>query len=307
LADATTGNSIRQYTTIEGPASTTNGVQRANISGRQMTADPQGTTAYVISTSGLSVIPLNVALPADRPAVAPQGGVVNVANNRTSLAPGALMSITGRALADSAKANPPYPTVLGGVCVTMNNSPIPLMSASATQITAQVPPTLAAGRFPLVIHAIDKKTSSLTPSTVTLTKYAPAVLVDQQTKQASIYFMDSNKPVTTHDPATRDKRLLIYAIGLGQTKAAVPAGTATPSTPAANTDPVTVFFGDPRYKQAQVIVESSQLAPGMVGVYVIRIYVPGDHMKGDNLDVTLRIGGIDSPTKGPLDPTIAVQ
>lgn len=307
LADANTGNAIRQFTTIEGPVTSTNGTNRANISGRQLTVDPQGTTAYVITTSGLSVVPLNVALPTDRPTITPQTGILNAASGRTSLSPGSLVAISGRNLGDSAKSEAPYPTVLGGVCVTLNNQPIPLVSTSSSQIVAQVPPTLAAGRYPLVVRAVDKKTSTQVPSTVTLSKYAPAVIVDPQTKQASIYFADSNRPVTTREPATRDKRLIIYAVGLGPTKPAVPAGAITPSSPASVTDPVSVFFGDPRFKQAQVIVESSQLAPGLVGVYAIRVYVPGEHMNGNNLDVTIRVGGIDSPTKGPLDPTIALN
>ncbi|MBI4907695.1 MAG: beta-propeller fold lactonase family protein [Acidobacteria bacterium] len=307
LADASSGNAIRQFTTIEGPITSTNGTNRANISGRQLTVDPQGTTAYVITTSGLSVVPLNVALPADRPVVTPQGGILNAASGKTTVSPGSLISINGRNLGDTAKADAPYPTVLGGVCVTVNNQPVPLVSTSATRITAQLPPTLAAGRYPLVVRAVEKKTSTQIPSTVTLTKYAPAVLVDPDTKQASIFFADSNRPVTTREPATRDKRLIIYAVGLGPTKPVVPAGAITPSSPASVTDPVSVYFGDPRYKQAQVIVESSQLAPGMVGIYAIRIYVPGEHMNGNNLDVTIRVGGVDSPTKGPLDPTISLK
>jgi uncharacterized protein (TIGR03437 family) len=70
---------------------------------------------------------------------------------------------------------------------------------------------------------------------------------------------------------------------------------------------VSVFFGDPRYKEAAIAVEWSGLAPGLVGIYEIDLYVPGDHLRGDALDVTIRIGGVDSPTKGDLDPKIAVN
>ena len=76
-------------------------------------------------------------------------------------------------------ANRDLPTLLGGVCVTLNNRPMHLMATSPTQITAQVPPELAAGRYPLVVRNLERKTSTVAPINVTLTKYAPAVLVDQ--------------------------------------------------------------------------------------------------------------------------------
>jgi hypothetical protein len=45
----------------------------------------------------------------------------------------------------------------------------------------------------------------------------------------------------------------------------------------------------------------------LVGVYRIDLYVPGDRIRGDDLDVTIRIGGVDSPTKGELDPKTFVR
>ncbi|MBI3210339.1 MAG: beta-propeller fold lactonase family protein [Candidatus Solibacter usitatus] len=308
VADSTTGNIVRQFTAIEGPISTVTGTQRANISGRQMAVDSTGTTAYVISASGLSVIPLDVQPPAERPQFTQQGSLANMANGAAALSPGTLVTINGRNLAASEKSEAPLPSVLGGVCVTMNNRPMPLIQTSPTQITAQVPYELAAGRYPVVVRSIDKKTSSVNTALATLTKYSPAVLVDVESKQAAIYFKDDGSPVTRNNPASRDKRLLMYAIGLGPTKGStITSGLPTPASPVAKTDPVEVFFGDPRFSQAGIVVESSHLMPGLVGVYELQLYVPGNHLKGDNLDVTVRIGGVSSPTKGPLDPVVAVQ
>ena len=42
--------------------------------------------------------------------------------------------------------------LLGGACVTLNNTPLPLLATSPTQINAQLPPTLAAGRYPLMVR-----------------------------------------------------------------------------------------------------------------------------------------------------------
>jgi uncharacterized protein (TIGR03437 family) len=100
----------------------------------------------------------------------------------------------------------------------------------------------------------------------------------------------------------------MYAIGLGATHGGtVTAGKPSPTSPLATTDPIELYFGDPSYKQAAIIVDFSGLAPGLVGLYQINLRVPGFHMKGDNLPVTLKIGGIASQSTGPAVPVIAVD
>jgi uncharacterized protein (TIGR03437 family) len=308
IADINTGNAIRAVPTVEGPVSIQTGTARVNVSGRTIAVDSAGTTAYVLTASGLSVVSLEMVAIADRPVVT-QNAVVNVANQRTTLGQGSLVSIGGRNLAAAASTNPnaSLPLTLGGVCVTINNRPMPLIATSPTQINAQLPPDLAPGRYPLVVRNLDRKASSLAPVNVTIAKYAPAVLMDPDTKQPAIYKQDG-KLVTRQNPTTRDERLVMYAIGLGPTKGAtIRAGEPTPASPPAITDPVSVFFGDPRYRQAAVAVEWSGLAPGMIGIYEIRLYVPGDRMRGDDLDVTVRVGNVSSPTGGEMDPKIAVR
>jgi uncharacterized protein (TIGR03437 family) len=73
------------------------------------------------------------------------------------------------------------------------------------------------------------------------------------------------------------------------------------------TDKVQVFFGNPGYSQAEVIVDWSGLVPGSVGLYQINVRVPGVHMKGDALPVQIRVGGVNSPSTGPAVPYVAVE
>jgi uncharacterized protein (TIGR03437 family) len=56
-----------------------------------------------------------------------------------------------------------------------------------------------------------------------------------------------------------------------------------------------------------VIVDWSGLKPGSVGVYQINCRVPGAHVKGEALPITLRVGGVDSPTKGSIVPLVPVN
>ena len=279
---------------LEGPLTQVTGATRVNVPGRTMAYDSTASTAYVLTESGLSVIPMTPAA-----AAAPQvssGGVVNLANYQARIAPDGLFAIFGRNLAaNEVYSSTPLPTVLGGTCVTLNGVAIPLISTSATQINAQVPPTLAAGSYPLVVHSVAGQAASSSVN-VTVARYAPAIFVDQQ--GAAILHQDGTRVDQDH-PATRDEPLTIYATGLGATTGGrVTAGVPSPSNPLAVTAPVSLFFGDPTISNSGVIVDWSGLAPGEIGVYQINCRIPGDHLSGKGLPVTLEIGGVASPTTG---------
>jgi len=195
--------------------------------------------------------------------------------------------------------------VLGGTCVTLNNIPLPLFATSPGQINAQIPPELAAGNYPLVVRSISKQAAG-PPQQLAVSKYAPAVLV-LDNGQAALFHADGSY-VNRDNPASRDEPLTLYAVGLGPTTGgAVTAGAPSPSSPLAVTGKVQVFFGDPRYKQAAIIVDWSGLAPGYAGLYQLNLRVPGFHMKGDALPIMLRVGNVNSPTAGPVVPVVSVD
>ncbi|MFB3825989.1 MAG: beta-propeller fold lactonase family protein [Bryobacteraceae bacterium] len=293
LVDAASGMTRGSATALEGPLSTQVGTQRVNVPARTMALDASGSTAYLLTTSGLSIVPLPQRSQQGRPQVN-SNGIVNTANYQSSMAPGSIVSIFGQNLASQASASAPLPSVLGGACVTIDNTAAPMLLASPSQINVQLPPDLTAAKHTVVVRSIDKHMAAAA-QTVTVSKYAPAVFVDAQTGQAAIYHADG-RFVTKSAPARRDEALYIYATGLGVTTGGkVTAGAAAPSDPPAVTQPVKVFFGDPAYKQSEMIVEWSGLVPGVVGIYRIDVRVPGSHMQGDALPVTVRIGGVDSP------------
>ncbi len=194
--------------------------------------------------------------------------------------------------------------MLGGTCVTLNNAALPLLAVSPSQINAQVPPSLAAGTYPLVVHSIAGGTASASLNVV-VAKYAPAVFLDAA--GASIFHADGTRVDQNH-PASRDEPLTIYATGLGATTGGkVTAGQPSPSSPLAVTAAVQLFFGPVTYKQAAIIVDWSGLAPGYIGVYQINAQIPGFHINGSALPVTLRIGGVSSPGTGAGEATIDVN
>jgi uncharacterized protein (TIGR03437 family) len=292
--------------TLEGPPATSIGTGRVAAFARTLAVDPSGPTAYVLSTTGLSIVSLKPAVSgtAVRPSVN-SGGIVNLGNYEPPVAPGGLFTIFGQNLGSSQTAQPPFPTLLGGICLTLNNQPIPIILTSPGQINAQIPVSLAPGRYPLVIRSIDNQAVSAT-STVAVLKYAPAILVDGD-GQAAIVHQDGSYVNQNHS-ATRDETLIIYATGMGVTHGGtVTTGAAAPDNPPADTDPVQVYFGNPGFKQAQMIVRSSDLLPGVVGIAEITITIPGFHQKGSALPVTLRIGGVSSAVTGPAVPYVSVK
>ncbi|MBI1896857.1 MAG: hypothetical protein HYS04_10055 [Acidobacteria bacterium] len=302
------GRVLASASALEGPLSALVGNQRVNVNGRTMVVDDSGSTAYVLTTSGLSIVPLEApgSGPADRPVIN-QNGTVSLSSYVPAFAPGGLISIFGRNLGeDGSFSSTPLPTILGGMCVTLNNQPLPLFMTSAGQINAQIPPGMAPGRYPLVVRSIAGKSAS-PPQQITVARYAPAVFTDPETNYAAIYRLDG-QPVTRDAPAHRDDRLMIFATGLGATKGgSVAAGEPAPADPAAVTDAIKVFFGDPSWSQAELLVEWSGLVPGFIGVYQINVYIPGNHMRGEALPVTLRMGTIESQKTGPAVPTVAVD
>ncbi len=305
LVDATTQKTIASVNLPEGPLATAIGTARTNIPGRQMVVDAASLTAYMLTATGLTVITVNTAPPS-----APQlsaGGIVNTANYQSKLAAGGLIAIFGKNLAAGASApGTPLPTVLGGTCVTLTNTPIPLQATSSGQINAQLPPTLAAGNYSLVVRSIAAQSASPT-LTVAVAKYAPAIFVDQD---GPAIFHANGDRVDKNHPANRDEPLTIYATGLGPTTGGrVTSGNPSPSSPLAVTAPVNLYFGDPTISNSGVVVQWSGLAPGLIGVYQINGFVPGNHYSGGGnpIPVTLKVGGVSSPTTGVNVPVVYVN
>jgi uncharacterized protein (TIGR03437 family) len=328
IVDANTGNTLRSVPALEGPIAQVNGpAARTSIGGRTMEVDSTATTAYLLTTSGLSIIPLDIPAIPDRPAVN-QRGIVNLASLQVSIAQNGLVSIQGRNLATSASSEQgrQLPTTMGGVCVTMqalgaanvagpnaaqqaaNATPraLPLLMTSPTQINAQIPPEFGTGNFQLVVRNIDKKVATIAQN-VSLIRYSPAVFLDAN-GQAQITHADG-KPVTRQNPAKRDERLFLFAAGLGLPTGTtrITSGTPAPSNPVAPTVKPQVFFGRTDFVQSEMIVDESILMPGSVGIYRIALRVPGFRTTGQDLPVTVRIGGVNSPTTGNLVPRVTVE
>ncbi len=315
IVDVNTGLTMRSVAALEGPLTRLNGTQRTNVDGRLLAVDAALTNAYILTTSGLSIIPLDPILPSERPVV-PAAGVVSVGTYTAGAAQNGLISIFGSNLGRSATASDtPLPTSLGGVCLTLNNNPLPLLMTSSGQINAQIPPNLAPGRYPLIVRSLDRKVAAL-PVQLTVGRYTPAALSDPETKRA-LLFRANGEPVSTQRPAKRDEPLVLYAVGLGiPPRTPLAPGVPAPSSPLIETDDLKLYFRKAVNPadltrgptvQEEMIVDWSGLVPGYVGLYQINLRVPGFHEKGQDLKVVITIGGISSPISGNFVPSVAVE
>ena len=138
----------------ENPVSTLLGTSRINVTPRQLAVDSQG-FAYAITLSGLSVIPLTPAGAARPQIAADAAAIVNGNDGSRNLRPGAFVLINGANLGFPAVSDQiPVPPVLGGVCVTLSDTQLPLLQTSGAQIVAQIPDTLSPGTYVLQVRSL---------------------------------------------------------------------------------------------------------------------------------------------------------
>ncbi len=211
--------------------------------------------------------------------------------NTGTLAPGALISVFGSGLGTtSASGSTPLPTDLAGTEVTLAGQALPLLYASAGQVNAQVPYTLAVNTA-LQLQVKQGNTLSV-PEPLTVAPAQPAVFtVDQSgSGQGEIYnlqyaLVDANAPAAAGDT------VLIYCTGLGAVNPAVPGGVPAPSSPYSETlNPLTVTIGG-----QPAAVSFAGLAPGFVGLYQVNATVPTGVPSGNAVQVVLQIAGQTSP------------
>ncbi len=152
----------------EQPRYTVFGTTRTNIPARTMVADSQG-TAYMITLSGLTVMPLNLNGSPTPAITTGVRGIVNSSDGTATFKPGSFVTINGSSLASSGTAQTlPAPTLLGGSCVTFNDVTLPLLQTSDGQIQAQIPANVVTGSNVVVVRSLVNGTYS-NPVVVTVT------------------------------------------------------------------------------------------------------------------------------------------
>lgn len=217
------------------------------------------------------------------------------------VAPGEMITIFGTRVGPSlpAAASATVPTSLGGMQVTFDGTPAPLLYASTGQINAVVPFEVAGkSSTQLVITQSDGQSLS---ATVPVFAANPSIFSANAsgTGQAAVINVDhtANSP---SNPAARGSAISIYVTGSGVTNPPSQDGVLTGSTnPPLIAQTVTVTIGG---QPAQVLYQGA--APGLVaGMSQINLQVPINIKAGSAVALTLEVGS----TKARNTVTIAVK
>jgi uncharacterized protein (TIGR03437 family) len=213
-------------------------------------------------------------------------GVVNSGNFApitNPIAPNEFITLFGSGLAGStvAATSLPLPNSLGGVTVSINGAPAPLLYVSAGQIEALVPASISASTLYATVQVTNNNVAS-NPVMVYTSDTAPGVFATVESVGGLNQFIaaaqDANAGYTTispTNPANIADTIVVYLNGLGavsSSSAAPPAvGSAAPSSPLFSTvAPVTIDFDG----VAAANPAFAGLTPTAAGLYQINEVVP---------------------------------
>lgn len=230
---------------------------------------PNRSAIISLTTSGLTVLPWDFDAAVAKPDIQ---SVVNSADGSPLVAPGGLISVLGNDLSQVTAANNqiPVPTILGDVCLTVNDVLAPLFLVSPGKVNAQLP--FEVGGSANMILRTPGGTSNVFQFPVL--ESAPAIFrtgtAGPNTGLPTIVRAKNNELVTPSNPIHGEDVIIIYLTGLGHTAPAVDTGAAAPSDPLALvlTKPSITLGGEP------LSIQYAGLVPGQVGVYQINAFVP---------------------------------
>ncbi|HTC32269.1 MAG TPA: hypothetical protein VK724_02805 [Bryobacteraceae bacterium] len=232
--------------------------------------------------------------------------VIDAASYAPRVAPGALASIFGSNLADYTQGASgfPLPKSMAGATVYLNQSPVPLLFVSQTQINFQVPSGLAAGIASLYVSR-DGGTS--TAFQFTVVPNGPAMFQDSSNHAIAQNLVDYSLN-SSSNPVASGAGLIVYLTGQGPVNNAVPDGTATPASPIATaTATATATIGG-----VNATVQFLGLTPGFLGLAQANIVVPS--LATADYPLVLTVGGYVSSSamvsvsgSGSAPPTYLTQ
>jgi len=194
------------------------------------------------------------------------GAIVAIQGN--GLLPG---SITGIFSAQSVLG--PLPTTFEGITVTFNGFASPIFSVANAngiqQVVVQVPYEIGNASSVTVVITTQGG-GSTTVTNVAVQPYAPGIFETTLfgPKQAVAVHAADGSYVTPSGPARRGENIIIYLTGLGQTNPA----TGTNRAGAAGQNVIAPMVAG--INLAGTTVVSTQLVPGLIGVYALTLTIP---------------------------------
>lgn len=193
--------------------------------------------------------------------------VTNAADYTPTLAPGALATIFGTALAPSVASAPstPLPTLLNTVSISVNGKPAPIYYVNPTQINFQIPYETKTGNATVTVTTGGKQGNVF--------QFVVAAIAPGIFQYGSSHGVIQNQDYSLNsstNPAAGGSAIIVYLTGIGVTNVTVADGDVAPSSPLptfTGTEKATI--GD-----ADAPVQFVGLTPGLVGLAQANIQVP---------------------------------
>lgn len=238
-------------------------------------------------------------------------GIVNAASYApitASLAPGELITLFGSNLSSttlSMQGGQAFPTTLGNVQVTINNTLCPIYYVSPNQISAIVPYALnpTPTQFLANVQVSNGGTLSNTVQ-MYLSDSAPGVFSQTQNGigvAAALHASDGSV-ISQSNPVRPGEYISLFLTGLGTVTPAIADGALGPSSPFSTSDLntkglVAVYFNDygPNGSTGnQGTIQFAGLAPGLAGLYQLNVQVPTTGLvTGDSVYVEIQTDSAD--------------
>jgi uncharacterized protein (TIGR03437 family) len=193
-------------------------------------------------------------------------GVFNSADFAPAVSPGALAGVLGsNFIGVTASAQPPLPTSLGGLTVSVNGQLAPLIHAQPNLVSFQVPWETPPGVATVTVQ-VNGAVSN--PVAVTVLTAGPGVFIlssGAPAVQNSDYSLNS-----ASNPAHAGSTIIVYLTGSGPVSPSVPDGVAAPSNPmSVLTSQYNAVLGN-----TSAPISFAGLVPGTVGMVQMNITVP---------------------------------
>jgi uncharacterized protein (TIGR03437 family) len=231
-------------------------------------------------------------------------GVVNAASSSpftAFLSPGEFLTLYGSGLAPATNgASIPFPKILNGVQVLINQNPAPIYFVSPNQISVIVPYSVPSGSI-AQIQVINNGTNS---NVVTQFTGMTSAGIFTNNPVGGIGYAAALRPdysiVSESTPAQVGETIAVYLAGMGPVSNQPADGAAAPSGPLSQTtNKPQVYIADSSGNELQATVTFSGLAPGFAGLYQINFTVPSGLASGDGI---IEVLGPDSDTFEALLP-----
>jgi len=201
------------------------------------------------------------------------------------LAPGSIALISGLYLAasNSESSGSPLPTSVNGTTVLIGAREAPVFSVSPNALKIQIPNDLDVGREHTVI--VNANGAYTIPDTITLAPAQPGITTDGN--GMAIAQSASSSSITPSSPAHAGDQIIIFVEGMGVTASPVDNGASTNDLNPVQVQPSVTINGE------AAPVDYAGLAPGLIGLYEIRLRIAADAPPGD-LSIVVTQNGVAS-------------